>query len=109
VIGPIIDQEFRSAFEAKPGWTRDQSKRTDYVLWWWKDTGRFCLVDFHALCAVFSQHWLVWSWLYQIEITHSTLNGRTWESEVVFVPRVVVQDEITKWQNGHVVGAEVTP
>jgi hypothetical protein len=40
----------------KVGWTLDETKRTDYILWLWKDTQRWCLVPFPMLCQVFKEH-----------------------------------------------------
>ena len=42
------------------GWTRDESKRCDYVLWLWRDSQRFCLVPFPMLCAAFKAKWQSW-------------------------------------------------
>lgn len=35
------------------GWTLQPEKKTDYVLWTFQDTGRWCLVPFLMLCRVF--------------------------------------------------------
>jgi hypothetical protein len=85
-----------SVIGERAGWTRDRSKQTDFILWYWDDTRRFCLVPFHALCRVFRSCWQEWSGTYRTERQDS--GG--WQSECVFVPRVVVQDSITRWQNG---------
>lgn len=82
-----------SVVNESPGWTRDPRKRTDYVLWLWKDTGRWCLVPFAMLCAVFCDRWVDWRRRYQTN-RQRTRPGpkfqRGWESECVFVPRKVV-------------------
>ena len=70
-----------------PGWTRDMHKRCDYVLWLWKDTGRFCLVPFPMLCRVFSQNWSLWSQRYRTARQHTPREGGGYHSECVFVPR----------------------
>jgi hypothetical protein len=70
-----------------PGWTRDSRKRTDYVLWWWQDTGRWCLVPFPMLCAVFVEHLDEWTTGYQV--ADQRTDGR-YSSRCVYVPRVVV-------------------
>ncbi len=75
----------------KVGWTRDTMKRTDYIFWIWKDTGRWMLVPFPLLCSVFCEHWKQWSKQYQ-NATQRTLDG--WHSKCVFVPRQIVWDAI---------------
>jgi len=78
-----------SVVESKvPGWTRDSRKRTDYVLWLWTDTGRWCLVPFAMLCKVFTDQWQTWSNKYRIAKQKTTRdNGSAYHSECVFVPR----------------------
>jgi len=70
-----------------PGWTRDARKRTDYVLWYWQDTGRWCLLSFPMLCAVFVANLSDWCSRYQT--ARQRTDGR-YQSECVFVPRLVV-------------------
>ena len=74
----------------KTGWTRDSDKRTDYVLWLWTDTGRWCLIPFHPLCAVFSEKWQDWKLKYKHSQQYTPWNGAGYHSECVFVPRTVV-------------------
>jgi hypothetical protein len=70
------------------GWTRDINKRTDYILWLWKDTGRFVLIPFQMLLAVFIKRWQAWRKAYQCATQHTTRNnGGGYHSECVFVPR----------------------
>lgn len=73
------------------GWTRNVAKLTDYTLWFWKDTRRWCLIPFPMLCAVFCEHWLVWKNTYEIA-QQKTLrrDGSEYHSECVYVPRRVV-------------------
>jgi len=69
------------------GWTLQSDKRTDYILWYWKDTGRWCLVPFKMLVAVFVLHRDEWlSRFKHREQTTPSGNGG-WTSECVFVPR----------------------
>lgn len=91
-----------SVIGERVGWTRDISKQTDFILWYWSDTRRFCLVPFHALCRVFRSRWKEWSAMYHVPPPQ---DSGGWQSECVFVPRVVVQDAITRWQNGVVPSA----
>lgn len=85
-----------SIYPTKIGWTRDAKKQTDFILWYWTTTGRFALVPFPPLCAVFQLHWQEWLETYG---GHGQNSG-TWESECVFVPRVLVYDRITAWCGG---------
>jgi len=89
---PVAGQQGRA------GWTRDSSKWTDYVVWYWEDTGRFFIVPFPPLCAVFSRRWERWSQTYRV----ATQQSDSWQSECVFVPRVLVQRSIEQWASGSV-------
>lgn len=80
----------------KVGWTRDTAKRTDYILWFWQDTGRFFIVSFPALCRVFCHHWQKWLGKYE----HETQDSGRWQSECVFVPRAVVRRALEQWSGG---------
>lgn len=77
----------------KIGWTRDAMKRTDYVLWFWQDTGRWCLVPFAMLCAVFQEHWQAWVTSYPVYEQFTPEFGG-YHSQCVFVPRDVVWEAI---------------
>jgi len=87
-----------SVVDKKIGWTRDTNKQTDYVLWLWKDTKRFCLLPFPCLCAVFIANWEKWrndcGFKVKEQFTHSYNGG--WRSECVFVPRRLIWAEIYK-------------
>lgn len=80
----------------KIGWTRDPSKRTDFVMWFWQDTERFFIVSFPALCKVFCHLWEKWASKYKCETQHS----ERWDSECVFVPRDVVRNALDHWASG---------
>lgn len=80
----------------RPGWTRDSNKRTDYILWYWTDTGRFFIVAFPALCKVFQEYWERWRSEYP---TFQQSSG-AWESECVFVPRAEVMRKVVAWSSG---------
>lgn len=77
-----------------PGWTRQEGKRTDYILWLWTDTGRWCLVPFPMLCRVFNDNWQAWSDRYKTGKQRTP--ERNYHSQCVFVPRVIVWREIYK-------------
>ena len=83
------------------GWTRDVDKRCDYILWLWVETGRWCLIPFPFLCAVFSANWKSWRGQYKTSRQRTTRDFRSWESECTFVPRRVVWAEIYRRFSGH--------
>ena len=70
------------------GWTLNQEKRTDYILWFWKETGRWMLIPFPMLLAAFSKRVTAWSKVYKKakQKTYRS-NGNHYHSECVFVPR----------------------
>ena len=70
----------------KTGWTRDPNKRTDYVLWFWQDTHRKCLLPFSMLCSVFIDKCEEWRAKYgaSTQFTQTAYGG--YESECIFVP-----------------------
>jgi hypothetical protein len=78
-----------------PGWTWDPDKRTDYICWIWRDTGRWCLVPFPLLFAVFRTNARAWVAAYPVrrQFTERT-RGPGYTSECVLVPRAVVWAEI---------------
>jgi len=87
-----------SVVDIKPGWTRDESKRTDYILWFWQDTGRFFLCAFPPLCAAFRKYWREWRDKYKT----AEQDSGAWKSECVFVPRKVVVTYLDAWRWGNV-------
>lgn len=93
----------------KPGWTRDPSKRTDYVLWYWVPTQRFFITPFPSLCCVFTRYWEEWRGEYGPQIQTTREGDREWESECVFVPRVVLMDKLGAWAAGHIPTSEALP
>lgn len=84
-----------------PGWTLQESKRTDYVLWVWMDTGRWCLVPFLMLSTVFKLFKDEWRLTYQWNRQRTIGNDRDYHSECVFVPRREVWAKIYEIYSGH--------
>jgi len=82
------------------GWTRDPSKRTDYVLWFWRDTQRFCLLPFTMLCKVFQEHWQEWAREYKCAKQHTPNRNGGYHSECVYVPIRTVWAAIYKRYSG---------
>ncbi len=69
------------------GWTLDETKRTDYVLWLWQNTRRWCLVPFPQLCAVFKRRQDTWYEIYKHAEQTTTKGGASYRSEMLLVPR----------------------
>lgn len=84
----------------KVGWTRDRNKRTDYVLWLWQDTGRWCLIPFHMLCGVFEGKWQSWCAEFQVSRQRTPSRSGGYHSECVFVPRRVLWAAIYNQYSG---------
>lgn len=82
------------------GWTRDEAKRCDFILWLWKDTGRWCLLPFPMLCRVFQELWQDWRATYRTERQKTTDRGTPYHSEVVFVPRRLIWREMYEKYGG---------
>ena len=80
--------EIWSVIGKKVGWTADLEKCCDYILWFFVPTKRWVLIPFPMLQSVFLANKDTWLGLYR-HARQSTDNGR-WESECVFVPRLVI-------------------
>ena len=81
-----------------PGWTRDDRKQTDYIMWFWSDTGRWCIVPFTLLCGAFSAEWESWRERYKTRQQYTPERG--YHSECVFVPRREVWASIYRIYGG---------
>lgn len=80
-----------SVIEAnRVGWTRDDNKRSDYILWLWTDTKRWCLIPFPMLCSVMIDHWEQWRKDYKFARQHTPSGMNGYHSECIFVPRKIV-------------------
>ena len=76
-----------------PGWTRDFTKLSDFIVFAWLDTGRTLLLDARLLRAWFSESWVNLRKDFGFKIIPSQRGSRTWRSETVYVPhrQVVAQ------------------
>lgn len=72
------------------GWTLSNTKITDYVLWIWKDSPRWCLLPFAMLRAVFQANAEQWLSLYPHRQQFTRRGKNNWHSECVFVDRAVI-------------------
>jgi hypothetical protein len=77
----------------KIGWTLDENKQTDFILWFFEPTKRFVLLPFVQLLTVAKEHMPVWKREHRVYRQGS--NNGDWHSECVFVPRKAVLDAIT--------------
>jgi hypothetical protein len=84
------------------GWTLDDKKITDYILFHWKDSGRCELIPARELRAAFAANLEEWLAAYQNHENTSYANGRTWNSRCVYVPRLEVWRAIHRLSRGSV-------
>ena len=100
----LILETYSKVEEKKIGWTRDTNKRTDYILWFWKPTGRWLLVPFPMLCFVFRKKWEGWRERFTPPLLQKTETetGKVWHSECILVPRKLVWEEIFQFYGGGV-------
>lgn len=75
-----------SVVDKKIGWTLDESKRTDYVLWLFP-TRRWVLIPFLQLQAAFKKRQHDWCAVYRVAQQRTVAANGNWRSECVFVPR----------------------
>lgn len=83
----------------KVGWTLDSTKRTEQVLWYWKDTQRFVILPFPQLCRAFREHLEPWSAKYKHAIQYTPDHGG-YHSECLFVPRREIGAAIYRLSEG---------
>jgi len=89
--------------QGKVGWTRDVTKNTDFICWYFLDSGRFHLTSFPVLCRVFRARYDAWLRDYGPEWTQMSHDkGRSWTSKHIYVPRRVVEEAVVSWMNGDV-------
>lgn len=88
------------------GWSRNPKKMTDYILWYWQDSGRWCLVPFVMLCAVMEGKWQEWRNQYKTRQQSTPSNRGGYHSECIFVPRREVWAEIYKRFSGSLISGE---
>ncbi len=94
--------EVWSVLNKNVGWTRDTSKRTNWIMWKWNDTKRYMLLPFPWLCSVFERKWQEWIKQYYAPI-QDTVDNRgklRWQSQCVFVPRQTLWDEMLSTYGG---------
>ena len=87
---------------AKVGWTLDESKITDMVMYTWdeSDCTVAYLLSFQTLRMAAANHVATWRRQYKVDIQDS----HEWESQAVFVPADVVQDAMRQAQEFEIAG-----
>lgn len=101
--GDDLALETWSVVDRKIGWSRDASKRCDYVMWYWADTRRICVLPFRQLAAVFIENWQEWVATYRTCRQTTTTPVGSYQSECVFVPRRIVWRKIYEIYGGNCV------
>jgi hypothetical protein len=98
------DGKWVDSKRSKPGWTLDEKKRTDLVVYTWphhKDLFeveyvRFWILYFPHLCAASQRHWREWIKRYGEKPTPN----RTYITLNTYVPRKVVAEAIRELTTG---------
>lgn len=87
---------------SKPGWTVDEGKVTDMVLYVFdpQDSTTAYLMPFQSLRMAAREHLPEWQRRFKVDVQD---NG-TWQSKAVFVPASVVIDAVTKTFTGALAG-----
>ena len=80
------------------GWTLDEKKRCDYILWVFKETGRWVIVPFALLQKSFKARKDEWCSLYRVAQQET---DKRYKSECVFVPRKEIWREIYRQSHGY--------
>jgi hypothetical protein len=90
--------------EGRTGWTLDESKVTDLVLFMFapEDSREYFLVPFQPLRAAFRKHATEWRRHYRTAVQRSFQGGREWESQCVFAPARVVLAAVGEEMRGDV-------
>jgi hypothetical protein len=89
--------EIWSVIEAgKIGWTLDERKHTDAILWLWKDSGRYQWMPFLPLRLAFCEYLTEWIKTYKSARQETEYFGRHYHSECIFVPTQVVLDAVSE-------------
>lgn len=84
----------------KAGWTLDEAKLTDMILYTWDvtDCAFVYLLSFQTLRMAAQRNIAAWMKTYKTDIQESNRNSVQWQSKAVFVPADVVQDAMREVQ-----------
>jgi hypothetical protein len=83
------------------GWSLDETKRTDYVFWLFKDTGRWCVVPFLMMVRAFKSRKDEWTASGSGYRVARQKTDNRYHSECVFVDRRQLWAEIYRQAAGH--------
>jgi hypothetical protein len=83
------------------GWTLDETKKTDYIFWLWKPTGRWCVVPFHLLVKAFKAKKEQWMQVYPVRKQKTVRPNSIYHSECVYVNRREMWAEIYLQAHGN--------
>jgi len=96
VLVPELALETWSVIKTKTGWTKDDSKNTDYVLFLFEEIDDCFLYPFQLLKRAFKKHEEKWYLKYKTAIQTTNSSTGNWKSECIFVPVEVVWDTISE-------------
>ena len=84
----------------KAGWTLDEAKLTDMILYTWDvtDCSFVYLLSFQTLRMAAQRNISAWMKTYKTDIQESYRHSVQWQSKAVFVPADVVQDAMREVQ-----------
>lgn len=81
------------------GWTGDPSKITDYIVWYYIETKRWCVFPFKPMRSAFIRNGDHWAGIYKTAKQTTTYEPteERWQSECVFVPNTVVWEAMQEF------------
>jgi hypothetical protein len=93
--------------DGAPGWSRDFTKQTDYVFFYWQPTRRGWMVPFVPLRQAFHENWRRWYEALDESLEplwrRETQKNDGWCSECLFVPRrdlAAAMGRVCRWDGG---------
>jgi hypothetical protein len=88
----------------KAGWTLDESKKTDMVLYTFSpcDTTVAYLIPFHSLRMAAVRNVVNWRQKYKVDTQETNEGRRGWQSQAVFVPASIVIKAMEETYSGKI-------
>ena len=95
---------YRDDLREKPGWTVDERKRTDLIVYTWPHDAdlfgaprmRYWILYFPHLCAAATEHWRRWALTYQ----ERPAQNKGYVTLSVYPPRSVIANSIREFTSG---------
>ncbi len=78
------------------GWSLDQRKTTDFIVWVWIDSGRAYVAPFAQALCIAAVNADRWRGVYGSRM----VSNRSYETEVVFVPITDFEASVAQWNRG---------